>query len=129
MLLRLTKCGITPKKRRKIWVWFAVARVIRKVIAFEVGSRGKKTLKRLLAKLSVFNIRLFCTDRWKIYRALIPADRLIQSKRETCLVESLNCNVRHYLARFRRHSRCYSKSPLMVVLACYLLFENHLTIY
>ena len=71
---------------------------------------------------------MFCTDRWKIYRTLIPSDRLTQSKKETYTVESLNANVRHYLARFRRCTRCYSKCPLMVELACYLLFEKDLTI-
>lgn len=120
--------ALHSKKRRKIWIWFAIARATRRVIAFEIGSRGKKTLKRLLVKLSIYKIRLFCTDHWKIYRALIPAEKLLQSQKETCIVESLNCNVSHYLARFSRRSRCYFKSPLMVEFTCYLLFENHLTI-
>lgn len=119
------KCSTTPKKRRKICIWLAIACTTRRVLALEIGSRENK---RLLAKLSIYKTRLFCTDHWKIYRALIPAEQLLQSKKETCKVE-LNCNVKHYLTTFRRRSCCYSKSPVMVELPCYLLFENHLTIY
>jgi len=90
---------------------------------------GKKMLKRLLRKLSIFRIKKFCTYHWKIYRCLISKDKLTQSKKQTTIVESINCNVRNYLARFRRRTRYYSKSHLMVELACYFLFENHLTIF
>ena len=121
--------ALHTKKQRKIWVWLADVRSTRKVIAYEVGSRGKKTLKLLLAKLSRFNIKHYCTDHWKIYKALLPADKLKQSKSGTYTVESINCNVRHYLARFRRRSRCYSKSTTMVDLAIAFLFEDDLIRY
>ncbi len=45
----------TKKKRRKLWIWTAINRGTRKLITFESGSRGKKTLKRLLTKLARFN--------------------------------------------------------------------------
>lgn len=77
----------TLKKRRKIWIWFAIARAPRRVIAFEIGRRGKKTLKCFLVKLSIYKIKLFCTDHYKIYRALMPVEKLLQSKKETCIVE------------------------------------------
>ena len=93
------RCGIILKKRRKIWVWFAVSRATRRVLALEVGSRGKKTLRRLLAKLNRFNVKQFCTDHWKIYRVLIDKDKLVQSKRYTTVVESINCNVRQLLGK------------------------------
>ena len=41
-------------------------------------------------------------------------------------LESLNANVRHYLARFRRKTRCYSKCPKMVELSLFLLFYKDL---
>ena len=118
--------GTTLKKQRKVWIWTAIDRRTRKLIAFESGSRGKKTLKRLLVKLSKFNIKKFCTDYWKVYKSLIPNEKLIQSKKETYTVESINCNIRHYLARFRRRSRCYSKCPTMVELSMWFLFERDL---
>ena len=85
-LLSLTKCGITPKKTAKLWVLFAVHRASRRIVAFEIGSRGAKALKRLLAKLSLYNVRLFTADEWSVYRKLIPANRLIQSKKGTYTV-------------------------------------------
>ena len=114
------------KKQCKIWLMLAVDRKRRRVIAYEVGSRSKATIRKMLAKLSAYRIKKICTDKWKIYRALIPQDQLVQSKKETYTIESINCNVRHYLSRFRRKTRCYSKSVYMVKSVVSILFENHL---
>ena len=40
----------------------------------------------------------------------IPPEQHIQSKEETYTVASYNSRVRHYLARFKRKTKCYSKS-------------------
>ena len=74
---------------------------------------------------------IFCSDKWKSYNELIPADKLIQSKAETYTVEGYNCRIRHYLARFKRKSLCYSKSVVMIEKSLKLLFmklNNELTI-
>ncbi|NQY74097.1 MAG: IS1 family transposase [Candidatus Margulisbacteria bacterium] len=47
-------------------------------------------------------------------------------KKHTTQIESLNANVRHYLARFRRKTRCHSKCPLMIELSLVLLFHKRL---
>jgi insertion element IS1 protein InsB len=41
---------------------------------------------------------------------LIPVDIHVQSKAETFTVEGYNSLVRHFLARFARRTKCYSKS-------------------
>jgi len=63
----------------------------------------------------------YATDAWKIYKG-IPEFKHVVGKKHTTQIESLNANVRHYLARFRRRTRCYSKSTLMVELSLFLLF-------
>ena len=50
-------------------------------------------------------------------------------KKHTTQIESLNANVRHYLARFRRKTRCYSKSIIMVELSLFLLFFDYVLDY
>ena len=50
-------------------------------------------------------------------------NKLIQSKAETHIIESQNCRVRHYLARFKRKTLCYSKSVAMVNLTLLLFFS------
>lgn len=47
------------------WRWYAWQPHLRTVLAYEFGSRADETLKRWLAWLSVFKIRLYCTDGWE----------------------------------------------------------------
>ena len=46
------------------------------------------------------------------------------SESETCLAESYNSVLRHYLARLQRKTKCYSKSALMLELSVVLLLQN-----
>ncbi|MCG8206814.1 IS1 family transposase, partial [Tenacibaculum finnmarkense] len=41
-------------------------------------------------------------------KAIIPKDKHVQSKAETFTVEGYNSLFRHFLARMRRKSKCYS---------------------
>ena len=50
------------------------------------------------------------TDYWKPYENFIPKDKHTQSKAETFTVEGYNSLFRHFLARLRRKSKCYSKN-------------------
>ncbi len=54
------------------------------------------------------------TDHWKAYENFIPKDKHIQSKAETFTVEGYNSLFRHFLARMRRKSKCYSKKVEML---------------
>ena len=91
----------------------------------QTGSRGQKAFKTLLRQLQKYPIKNYATDTWKIYENL-PSDKHLIGKQHTTRIESLNANVRHYLARFRRRARCYSKCPLMVELSLFLLFFKNL---
>ena len=53
------------------------------------------------------------TDYWEPYEHFIPAEKHIQSKTETYTVEGYNSLFRQCLARFRRKTKCYSKSETM----------------
>ena len=54
------------------------------------------------------------TDFWKPYEHFVPNDKHIQSKAETYTVEGYNSLFRHFLARLRRKTKCYSKSKKML---------------
>ena len=113
------------QKKRKSWVWIAIDRYTQEVIGFSVGSRGKKAFKELVRKIEKYSVGYYATDGWKIYNILSSGKRLIR-KKHTTQIESLNANVRHYLARFARKTRCYSKCPEMVELSLFLLFFKDL---
>ena len=64
------------------------------------------------------------SDYWKPYKEMVPENLLVQSEKETYTVESYNGILRHFLARFRRKSKCYSKSEEMMKYSIALLIAK-----
>jgi insertion element IS1 protein InsB len=62
------------------------------------------------------------SDYWKAYESIIPKEKHIQTKAETFTVEGYNSRIRHYLARFKRKTKCYSKTKHMMEISLNLLF-------
>jgi len=62
-----------------------------------------------------------CTDHWKPYESFVPEEKHIQSKAETFTVEGYNSLFRHFLARLRRKTKCYTKASYMLVHSVKLL--------
>jgi insertion element IS1 protein InsB len=106
------------------WVWTAIDRNRHKFIHLVLGSRGTETGKELYCKIPMSPTTLYMTDYWKPYADFLPLNRHIQSKKETFTVEGYNSIMRHFLARLRRKSKCYSKSVLMLKYSLLLLFEK-----
>ena len=67
------------------------------------------------------SIEQIMTDYWEAYVGVIPPDKHTQSKAETYTVEGYNSLIRHYLARMKRKTKCYSKSLKMLELSLLLL--------
>ncbi|MBL0699714.1 MAG: IS1 family transposase [Desulfosarcina sp.] len=61
------------------------------------------------------------TAFWKPYEHFVPSEMHIQSKTETYTVEGYNSLFRHFLARLRRKTKCYSKSQKMLQYSVVLL--------
>ena len=61
------------------------------------------------------------TDHWKAYGEFVPNDIHTKSKAETFTVEGYNSLFRHFLARLKRKTKCYSKSLEMLILSVKLL--------
>ena len=59
-------------------------------------------------------INIVFTDYYKVYKSIIPKKKHIQSKAETYTVEGYNSLFRHFLARMRRKTKCYSKCIKML---------------
>jgi len=54
------------------------------------------------------------SDYWKPYEKFVLSDLHTQLKVETDTVEGYNSLFRHFLARLRRKSKCYSNSKDML---------------
>jgi insertion element IS1 protein InsB len=69
---------------------------------------------------------VYCTDHWRAYEKVIPPDRHyqgIKAKIKSYTVESKNSQIRHYLAKFRRRTKCYVKSIENVIMSLKLLIK------
>ena len=51
-------------KKNKLWIWKAYRRETGELIDWECGGRDRKTLRKLLDRLSKWNVELYCTDNW-----------------------------------------------------------------
>ena len=68
------------------------------------------------------NINILCTDGWPGYGKYRLGKQHTVTKAETALVESKNSLIRHYLARFNRRTKRYSKAIDMIKNSLLLLF-------
>ena len=113
------------KKAHDFWIWIALCRKIRQVVAYAVGDRSKKTCLRLWEAIPSVYRRGHCfTDFWATYVAVIPEEQHTAVGKETgktAHVERWNNTLRQRLARFVRMTLSFSKSVVMHE-ACLLLF-------
>ena len=67
------------------------------------------------------DIGLFYSDYWKAYEGMLTDYWHVQTKAETYTVEGYNSVLRHFLARLKRKTKCYSKSLDMLICSIKLL--------
>lgn len=111
-----------PKKTQTCWVWLAWDREQKRCLGVELGQRNISTGKKLWNQLQLFEIDKVCSDYFPAYPAIVEHPNHTITKAETWGVESLNSRIRHYLARFRRKTFCYSKALHMVKATLILFF-------
>ncbi len=63
------------------------------------------------------------TDHWRAYAEFISETIHTQSKAKTYTVEGYNSILRHFLARLRRKTKCYTKSLEMLKYSVILLMK------
>ncbi|MDI9341692.1 MAG: IS1 family transposase, partial [Sediminibacterium sp.] len=117
-----TKGKLSARKR---WLWLAVCRTTRRILAFEGGSRERTTLKKLTSKIQHIACTRYYSDEHTSFTGLLPGDKYKASKKETYTIEGINSVIRHFLARFRRRTKCYSKSEKMLNATMTLFCHHH----
>ena len=113
------------KKTRKRWIWIALCRQTRQVVAYVVGDRSAKTCRRLWAAIpDGYRLAHCYTDFWEAYAKVLPEAQHTAVGKETgqtAHVERWNLTLRQRLARFVRRTLSFSKSEKMHE-ACLRLF-------
>ncbi|WP_148204979.1 IS1 family transposase [Candidatus Amoebophilus asiaticus] len=110
-------------KKVYCWIWIAVDRISKRFISYVCGDRSTQTGLKLWERVKDIG-KLYCSDYWKSYEQFIPKDKHRQSKSETYTVEGYNSLIRHYLARFKRKGKCYSKQVHMIEKSLNLLMAK-----
>lgn len=86
--------------------------------SFYIGDGTIKTGKEFWKKLDKLWTFIICTDGNQSYHKIIPKHKThIVSKSETCLVESFNARLRHYIPCLKRRTMCYAKSLKTIEMA------------
>jgi IS1 family transposase len=113
------------KKASKRWIWIALCRQTRQVVAYVVGDRSAKTCRRLWNAIPDGYRLAHCdTDFWEAYSKVMPTAQHTSVGKETgqtAHVERWNLTLRQRLARFVRRTLSFSKSEKMHE-ACLHLF-------
>ena len=91
----------------------AVCRESGVVVGFRVlRERSWEAMQELVDELPA--AQSYCTDQFSLYADLdwpsCGVHVVSKGKTDTHTIESLNANLRHYLGRLRRKSRCFSRS-------------------
>ncbi len=110
-------------KKNKRWLWTAVNHWQPGILAWVLGARSSQTFKPLWKLIRGWQSFLYVTDGWTVYPCFInDCDHLILKTYMT-RVEGENTRLRHYLARLKRKTLCYSKSEEMLCLSIKLLLH------
>ncbi len=68
-------CSFVGKKANKRWVWIALARHTRQVLAYVIGERSERSCRRLWQRIPESYKGGCCySDFWEAYRAVIPEE-------------------------------------------------------
>jgi insertion element IS1 protein InsB len=110
-------------KKKHCWIWIAVDRYSKRFLNFVIGNRDNETASKFWSKIEHHEMTYIASDHWKSYESIIPKEKHIQSKAETFTIEGYNSLFRHFLARMRRKSKCYSKKIDMLIISIKLLMQ------
>jgi IS1 family transposase len=117
------------KRKNQVWIWIALCRKTRQVVARAIGDRSEKTCQELWDNIPDEYRKGHCfADFWKAYQAVVPEDQLTQVGKETgetAHIERWNCTLRQRLGRFVRETFSFSKIMPMHVLCLDLFLHRY----
>ena len=117
------------KKTKQRWIWLALCRATRQVVAYVIGDRSEATCRTLWQRMPVAYRTAHCfSDFWNAYQVVIPpAQHTAVGKEsgETAHIERWNNTLRQRLGRFVRKTLSFSKSDQMHELCLHLFLHRY----
>ena len=102
------------RRKQKRWLWIALCRRTRQVVAFVIGDRSEKTCRRLFRRIPVcYRTCASYSDFWRAYAKVFQSGRhqsVGKDTGETAHVERWNNTLRQRLGRYVRRTLSFSKT-------------------
>ena len=104
-------------KTAKYWLWTALCRRTRQIVAFVLGDHSAETCQRLWNKIPKdYRACHTFSDFWDAYQKVFPEEThrsVGKDTGETNHIERWNCTLRQRLARYVRKTLSFSKVEYM----------------
>jgi len=104
-------------KEQKRWVWIALCRRTRQIVAFYIGKRDANSARQLEQRIPYpYTLCPMYTDQYQAYEGVLPQPLHWAKEKKsgaTSHVERWNNTLRQRLARFVRKTLSFSKSDMM----------------
>ena len=106
--------SFVKQKANKQWVWLAMDKQTRQIIAFHVGDRSHTSAQQLWANLPAAyrEQAMFYTDQYEAYKGAIPAEQhkaITKKAHRTNYIERFNNTLRQRVSRLVRDTLAFSK--------------------
>jgi insertion element IS1 protein InsB len=116
-------------KERVSWIWLALSRRTRQVVAYAIGDRSEQTARRLWERIPAATQKSLCyTDFLRSYTEVLPAGRhraVGKGSGETNHVERFNCTLRQRIGRLVRKTLSFSQRDHMHEICLRLFLHDY----
>ena len=121
--------SFVQRREDKVWVWLALCRGTRQIVAVALGDRSADTCKELWEAVpEAFRQNHCCSDFWEAYAKVLPEGQhsaVGKESGETAHVERWNGTLRQRLARFVRKTLSFSKTGEMHAICLRRYIHRH----
>lgn len=116
-------------KRNERWIWLALCRRTRQIVAFFVGDHSADAAQFLREEIPpAYRCRATRSDLWRAYAEVFPRRTHRSSGKgagETCHVERCNCTLRQRMSPLVRKALSFSKFNEMHFATLSLLIHHY----
>lgn len=117
------------RKSDQAWIWLALCRQSRQVVAMAVGDRSAASCPRLWDAIpETYRTAICYSDFWDAYTKVVPSQRhraVGQECGETAHIERFNNTLPQRLGRLVRKTWSFSKNQDMLVASLQLLLHRY----
>lgn len=120
--------SFVQSKAQRVWVWIALCRRTKQVVAYHLGNRDKKSFEEFYDKMPIDYANCLSTsDGFNAYKILKIYGHSMGKRKEgrTSQVEAFNTILRQRMARLVRKTCAFSKSVEMHEIAIRVFIQEY----